>query len=114
MADEARVAFLKWCLPQLGLRWPGYRKVRRLVGKRISRRLIELGLADLSAYRTFLTGHPEEWAHLDAVCRIPISRFYRDRAVFDAISRELLPEAAALAAARSDNVVGCWSAAMSR
>ncbi len=110
MADEARVAFLKWCLPQLGLRWPGYRKVRRLVGKRLSRRIGELGLADLAAYRTFLTAHPEEWAHLGALCRIPISRFYRDRAVFDAISRELLPEAAALAAARNDNVVGCWSA----
>lgn len=110
MADEARVAFLKWCLPQLGLRWPGYRKVRRLVGKRINRRLAELGLADLSEYRTFLTDHSEEWAQLDALCRIPISRFYRDRAVFDAISRELLPQAAALATARGDDTVSCWCA----
>jgi len=110
MADDSRVAFLKWCLPRLGLRWSGYRKVRGLVGKRLNRRLAELGLADLSAYRTFLIGEPAEWARLEAMCRVPISRFYRDRAVFDAIGGQLLPEAAAAAAARGDNAVKCWSA----
>jgi len=110
MADDARVAFLKWCLPRLGLRWPGYRKVRGLVGKRLNRRLAELGLVDLSAYRTFLISEPAEWAYLDAICRIPISRFYRDRAVFDAIRWQLLPEAAAAVAARGDDAVKCWSA----
>lgn len=110
MADDARVAFLKWCLPRLGLRWPGYRKVRGLVGKRLNRRLAELGLADLAAYRTFLIGEPPEWAHLEAMCRIPISRFYRDRAVFDAIGQQFLPEAAAAVTARGDNAVKCWSA----
>jgi chemotaxis protein methyltransferase CheR len=110
MTDEARVAFLKWCLPRLDLRWPGYRKVRRLVGKRLNRRLAELGLVDLSAYRDFLASHPSEWARLDALCRIPISRFYRDRGVFDAVSQRLLPEIATLAAARGDESVACWSA----
>jgi chemotaxis protein methyltransferase CheR len=108
MADDTRVAFLKWCLPRLGLRWPGYRKVRVLAGKRLNRRLAELGLGDLSAYRAFLINDPNEWARLDAMCRIPISRFYRDRAVFDAIGRQLLPEAAAVAA-RGHNAVKCWS-----
>jgi chemotaxis protein methyltransferase CheR len=110
MPDDARVDFLKWCLPQLGLRWPGYRKVRGLVGKRLNRRLAELGLADLSAYRTFLMREPAEWARLEAMCRIPISRFYRDRAVFDAIGQQLLPETAAAVKARGDNAVRCWSA----
>jgi chemotaxis protein methyltransferase CheR len=110
MPNEARVDFLKWCLPQLGLRWPGYRKVRGLVGKRLNRRLAELGLADLSAYRTFLMREPAEWAQLDAMCRIPISRFYRDRGVFDAIGQQLLPEAAAAVVARGDNAVRCWIA----
>jgi chemotaxis protein methyltransferase CheR len=108
--DDVGVAFLKWCLPRLGLRWPGYRKVRRLVGKRLSRRLVELGLADLSAYRTFLDSATAEWARLDAMCRIPISRFYRDRAAFEFIARQLLPEVAAVASARGDDAVRCWSA----
>jgi chemotaxis protein methyltransferase CheR len=110
MADDIRVAFLKWCLPRLGLRWPGYRKVRGLVGKRLNRRLVELGLTDLSAYRAFLNSEPGEWAQLDAMCRIPISGFYRDRGVFDAIGRQLLPEAAAAVTARGDDTVKCWSA----
>jgi chemotaxis protein methyltransferase CheR len=109
MSDEACIAFLKWCLPQLGLRWPGYRRVRRLVGKRLSRRLAELGLADLEAYRAFLSDEPGEWPRLEAMCHIPISRFYRDRSVFDAIGQSLLPEAAAMAAQGGQDRVRCWS-----
>ena len=36
------------------MRWRGFRKVRRQVGKRIGRRLVEIGLADLAAYRARL------------------------------------------------------------
>jgi chemotaxis protein methyltransferase CheR len=110
MGDQSCVAFLQWSLPQLELRWPGYRKVRRLVGKRLRRRLNELGLVDLSAYRSFLISAPEEWARLDAMCRIPISRFYRDRATFEVIARQLLPEIAGAVSARGDTAVKCWSA----
>lgn len=110
MRDEDCVRFLKWCLPQLGLRWPEYRKVRRQVGKRLKRRLAELGLADLCAYRGFLLAEPKEWAQLETMCHIPISRFYRDRGVFDAIGRSLLPEAAAAALDRGDDAIRCWSA----
>ena len=110
MRDEACVAFLRWSLPRLGLRWSGYRKVRRLVAKRISRRLAELGLADLSAYRTVLENEPSEWAQLNAMCRIPISRLYRDRGVFDAIGQRFLPQAAAIATKAGRDAVRCWSA----
>jgi chemotaxis protein methyltransferase CheR len=108
--DEACVAFLKWCLPRLGLRWSGYRKVRGVVRKRLARRLAELGSADLAGYRAILDREPGEWARLDAMCRIPISRFHRDRAVFAAIGRELLPAAAAAAAEGGGATVRCWSA----
>jgi chemotaxis protein methyltransferase CheR len=110
VADPACIAFLKWCLPQLGLRWSGFCKVRRLVGKRLGRRLVELGLADLDAYRGLLLRERGEWTRLDAMCRIPISRFYRDRHVFDAIGRRLLPEAADAAIGRGEDAVRCWSA----
>jgi chemotaxis protein methyltransferase CheR len=110
MDDEACVDFLKWAIPQLGLRWLGYRRVRRLVAKRLNRRLSELGIADLAAYRKFLSEEPSEWARLDALCRIPISRFYRDRGVFDALGGQLLPEAAVAVIARGGDAVRCWSA----
>jgi hypothetical protein len=75
MRDPEGVAFLQWCLPRLGLRWPGFRKVRRRVYTRIDRRLKELGIPDVAAYRGYLDRHPEEWPVLGAFCRIPISRF---------------------------------------
>jgi chemotaxis protein methyltransferase CheR len=84
--------------------------VRRLVGKRLNRRLAELGLTDLCAYRAFLTSSSTEWARLDAMCRIPISRFYRDRGAFDIIIRQLLPQLAAMASARGMAGIKCWSA----
>jgi chemotaxis protein methyltransferase CheR len=90
--DAACVAFLQWALPRLGLRWAGYRKVRRQVCRRVARRLAALGLPDLGAYRAHLDGHPGEWAHLDALTPVTISRFARDRAVFDALGRAVVPE----------------------
>jgi len=110
VADQVLVAFLRAWLPALGLRWPGYRKVRGLVGKRLKRRLGELGLPDLIAYQDLLARDPAERTRLEAMCRIPISRFYRDREVFDVIGRRLLPEAASRVAAKGDNEVKCWSA----
>ena len=51
MKDADCVLFLQWALPQIGLRWPGFRKVRGQVCKRVARRVRELGLPDLLAYR---------------------------------------------------------------
>lgn len=101
------VSFLQWCLPLLGLRWRGYRRVRGTVCKRLRRRLRELGLADLGAYRALLERDAAEWGRLEAFCRIPISRFYRDRRVFDAIADTILPM---LARAAESGRVACWSA----
>ncbi|MHC4815514.1 MAG: CheR family methyltransferase, partial [Planctomycetota bacterium] len=54
MDDQECVRFLQWALPRLRMRWPGFRKVRRQVSRRIDRRLRELELADVTAYRTYL------------------------------------------------------------
>jgi chemotaxis protein methyltransferase CheR len=105
--DAECVRFLQWALPRLRLRWAGYRKVRGQVRKRLARRLRELELADLGAYEAHLKEHPDEWMRLDGLCRITISRFYRDRGVFDFLGGELLPE---LARAAADREVRCWSA----
>lgn len=110
MRDAECIAFLQWALPRLGRSWPGYRRVRRLVCKRLARRLQSLGLADLDAYRRHLSAGPEEWHHLDALCGIPISRFYRDHAVFDALERVVLPALADAAIAHSRTTLDCWSA----
>jgi len=108
MRDVDCAAFLQWALPRLGRHWPGYRKVRRLVCKRLGRRLRALGLVDLDRYRHYLLDHEEEWTALDALCGIPISRFYRDRAVFDALEQHVLPALATAAGSRRS--LDVWSA----
>ena len=110
MRDEDCVRFLQWCLPRLNLRWPGYRKVRRTPCKKIGRRLRDLGLRDIEAYRALLLETPEEWVRLDAFCRISVSRFYRDRGVFDHLGQNVLPSLAETATARGGRKVRGWSA----
>ncbi len=91
MSDPELVSFLQRVLPGLRLRWEGFRKVRGQVRKRLARRLAALGLADLDAYERWLESHPDERAVLDELCRITISRFYRDRGVWDALATRVVP-----------------------
>lgn len=85
------MAFLQWALPKMRMRWVGFRKVRGQVCKRISRRMAELELPTQSAYRSFLGENEVEWRTLEKLCRVTISRFYRDRGTFDLIGNDLLP-----------------------
>jgi chemotaxis protein methyltransferase CheR len=96
-------AFLQWALPRLGLRWRGFRRVRRQVHRRILRRCGELGVG-LDGYRGYLEAHADEWRVLDGLCRVTISRFYRDHAIWDRLVAEVLPAIAARGPARA------WSA----
>ncbi len=109
MNDSDCVAFLQWALPRLNMRWSGYRKVRRQVCKRISRRMKELGLEQVGEYREVLDAEPDEWLILDAACRITISRFYRDKHVFDMLSRDVLP-ALLKKAGEENRCLRCWCA----
>lgn len=109
MRDEECVAFLQWALPRLQLRWVGFRKVRRQVCKRLRHRLRELGLENLAQYRSRLDADPAEWAALDDLCHITISRLYRDRHVFDCLGMQVLPELGKMASLES-RPVRCWCA----
>lgn len=109
MNDAELVSFLQWALPQRGFRWAGFRHVRSTLRKRLSARLAELSLSDLPAYRARLTEDPAEWVAFERMCRIPISRFHRDRMVFEVLAREILPERAR-EAARASRPVRVWSA----
>jgi len=109
MRDDDCVAFLQWALPQLQMRWAGFRKVHKRVCKRLARRLAELGLDDLDGYRAHLAARPDEWPVLDGLCRVVISRFYRDRLVYAALTDQVLPALAADVRGTDDGTVHCWS-----
>jgi chemotaxis protein methyltransferase CheR len=91
------------------MRWPGFRKVRGQVCKRINARLRELGLTDVGAYQSFLQAHADEWSVLDSLCRVTISRFYRDRGAFQFLEREVLVKLSEAAIARDEKELRCWS-----
>jgi len=110
MNDSQCIQFLQWALPRLGMRWAGFRKVRRQVCNRARRRASELGLSDLSTYRTYLEAHPEEWTVLDGLTPITISRFYRDRGTFEFLAHEVVPTLSSQASARNSNTLYVWSA----
>jgi chemotaxis protein methyltransferase CheR len=110
MNDAELVAFLEWALPRMGLRWIGFKNFRGTIRKRIGRRLGELGLApDLAGYRARLEVDPNEWSVLDEMCRITISRLYRDHDVMDVLKGEILPRAAERARPEGRSV-RIWSA----
>lgn len=110
MKDDECVRFLQWALPRLGKRWPGFRKVRRQVCKRIGCRLLDLRVDNLVEYRRYLQANPAEWDNLDQLCRVTISRFYRDQRVFDRLGNTVLPELAQAALGRGKKTLRCWSA----
>ncbi len=104
-----RAAFLQEVLPRLGLRARGFRRVAGQVHKRVARRVQALGLSGLEGYRRYLEAHPEEWEVLDGLCRVTISRFWRDRAVFERLREVELPRLREAARAQG-RPLRLWSA----
>jgi len=108
MKDEACICFLQWALPHFHMRWSGFRKVRGQVCKRLGRRLEELQLSDLKSYRIYLQDNPLEWHILDSLCRITISRFYRDQGIYQSLYSRVFPELISIARGQHDKTLSCW------
>ena len=93
-------------LQYLGLSWQGYRKVRKGVKKRVSRRMQSLGCGSMLDYLQALEQHTETRAQCELATTVPISRFFRDRILWKALESHLLPE---LISAGRDRI-RLWSA----
>lgn len=92
MSTEKGTEFLQWALPELGYRWDGFRKPRGQVLKRIRDRIRELKLSGgFDEYKEYLQNHPEEWENLDELCDVTISKFFRDRNVWEFLRDDILP-----------------------
>lgn len=62
------------------------------VGRRIVNRMVALGILDAGSYLDRLQGQPEECWQLLQRLTIKVSRFHRDRFVFDALRETLVPQ----------------------
>lgn len=109
MRDDECVSFLQWALPHMQMRWPGFRKVRGQVCKRLQRRIKALGVGGVAGYREYLEENAGEWPILDGLSRVSISRFYRDKQVFAFLEQEVLPALAQQAITRGEKWLKVWS-----
>jgi chemotaxis protein methyltransferase CheR len=68
-----------------------------------------LGIEGFAPYRQRLETDPQEWTVLDGLTHITISRFFRDKSIFEALERRVLPDVAARAQ-RDKRPTRFWSA----
>ncbi|MFC1489249.1 CheR family methyltransferase [Thermodesulfobacteriota bacterium] len=81
-------------LKRLGLSWAGYRKVRKGVKKRISRHMKQLGCRNMEAYLTRMESNGNVRQECDQLMTVSISRFFRDRSLWESLQNEILPNLA--------------------
>jgi len=102
------VQFLQWALPRLNYRWAGFRKPRGQAIKRIRKRMLELGLSGgYGQYRIYLDNNPAEWNTLDKLLDVTISKFFRDRALWDYLRGNLMKK---LLTSNQTETLHIWSA----
>jgi chemotaxis protein methyltransferase CheR len=86
-------AFLSEMLPPFGLCPSAYR--RRNTRRRIVRRMESAGIHEFPRYRDLVRHDPTEREALRSLLVVTISRFFRNKEVFQLLSREVLPQLAA-------------------
>ena len=79
-------------LEYLDYSWPGYRKVRKGVKKRIRRHMQQVYCRDISAYLKVLDRQPARRQECELLMTVSISRFFRDRRLWELLERRWLPD----------------------
>ena len=79
-------------LDHFHLSWRGYRKVRKGVKKRLARHMLEIQCETVQAYLDKVTHDLDLKRHVEALLTVTISRFLRDRRLWECLEREILLE----------------------
>ncbi len=90
--------------------WKGYRKVRKGVKKQIGRHMQSVGCRQMDAYLNLLKTSEAARLACERLLTVSISRFFRDRQIWQLLSMNILPD---LARQNSDPV-WIWSAGCAR
>jgi chemotaxis protein methyltransferase CheR len=102
--------FLRYILPTLGYRWPGFRKVRRQVCRRIHSRMQDLRIKNYTDYILYIEENSNERDRLDEMLDITITRFWRDRGVYEILEKIIFPDLTEKAERDNRLLLHCWSA----
>ena len=81
--------FLKKTAPLFGLQHRPFQ--RRGVRRKIDQRIVEVGFSHFEEYLLKVQKDPEEQSHLSKILTVTISRFFRDREVFDLLENSIIP-----------------------
>ena len=81
--------FIKEAAPLLDLQWRRFK--RGGIKRKVERRLTEIGLSNFEDYLLKIRRNPEEQSHLSKILTVTISRFYRDKEVFDLLENFIIP-----------------------
>jgi chemotaxis protein methyltransferase CheR len=73
------------------LSWKGYRRVRKGVKKRLARYMQDQGFRGMESLLASLERDPERRAAVEKLLSVPISRFFRDRNLWQAIEEFVFP-----------------------
>jgi chemotaxis protein methyltransferase CheR len=96
--------FLNEVAPRLGLRWKLFKKEG--IKRRLERRITEIGFSNFEQYLQEIDRHPEEKSRLFQILTVTISRFFRDREIFETLGKTLLPN---LLKAKDKKELKVWS-----
>jgi len=97
-------------LDRFGLSWAGYRKVRKGVRKRLGRRMNRLGCLTAESYFSILDTSSEERRECELLLTVSISRFFRDRRLWQILEDTILPGMVE----QNSGTVKVWSAGCAR
>jgi chemotaxis protein methyltransferase CheR len=76
----------------LGLSWNGYRKVRKGVKRRISRHMLKIGFRGVHELLLAMETEGEFRKQVENLMTVSVSRFFRDRGLWQALEKHILPE----------------------
>ncbi len=93
-------------LDRFGFSWAGFRRVRKGVKKRLSRHMQETGCRNVGEYIDALERDREALLHFELLMTVSISRFFRDRRLWEFLQARIIP----LLADKPSQIVKVWSA----
>ena len=82
--------FLKEATVLLGLQWRPFH--RKGIKRKVEHRVADVGLSDFKEYLLKLKKDSEEHLFLSKILTVTISRFFRDKEVFDTLTQSIVPD----------------------
>lgn len=103
--DTEFEALLNYIKHHRGFDFTGYK--RSSLKRRVSKRMQTVEIENFRDYQDYLEVHPDEFVHLFNTILINVTSFFRDAAVWEYLSSEIVPR---IAASKQGGPIRVWSA----